>query len=155
MSILTYEGQSCPEKYSIGGQQCGEQELGFVEETQEEYAGNLKYICVFPPPPLFFSFFLFFFFFFFWPCTWDLSFPTRDQTYGTCTGRQIFNHWTTREVPPPLLLVERIGEGVLSEITKTSKVGNIAGRDHSLLLFSAPFSNRENFSRGHFGSDHQ
>ena len=62
VSILTYEGQSCPEKYSIGGQQCGEQELGFVEETQEEYAGNLKYICVFPPPPLFFSFFLFFFF---------------------------------------------------------------------------------------------
>ena len=91
---------------------------------------------------------------FLWPCVWDLSFPTRDQTYVSCTGRQTLNHWTTREVPPPLLLVQRIGEGVLSEITKTSKVGNITGRYNSLLLFSAPFSNREN-SRGDFGSDHQ
>ena len=33
---------------------------------------------------------------------WDLSSPTRDQTCVTCIGRQILNHWTTREVPPPL-----------------------------------------------------
>ena len=30
---------------------------------------------------------------------WDLSFPTRDQTHILGTGRQILNHWTTREVP--------------------------------------------------------
>ena len=26
-------------------------------------------------------------------------FPTRDQTHVFCVGRQIPNHWTTREVP--------------------------------------------------------
>ena len=31
---------------------------------------------------------------------WDLGFPTRDQTHGPCSGRQILNHWVTREVPP-------------------------------------------------------
>ena len=35
---------------------------------------------------------------------WDLSSPTRDQTHVPCTGRQILNHWTTREVPLILLL---------------------------------------------------
>ena len=29
---------------------------------------------------------------------WDLSSQTRDQTSLPCTGRWIFNHWTTREV---------------------------------------------------------
>ena len=29
---------------------------------------------------------------------WDLSSPTRDQTPVCCIGRQILNHWTTREV---------------------------------------------------------
>ena len=33
------------------------------------------------------------------PHMWDLSSPTRNQTRIPCTGRQIFNHWTTREVP--------------------------------------------------------
>ena len=33
------------------------------------------------------------------PCgMWDLSSPTRDQTPVCCIGRQILNHWTTREV---------------------------------------------------------
>ena len=64
----------------------------------------------------------FFFFFFFWlprvftvalrlfiagcsmqtylPCgMWDLSSPTRDWTQVPCFGRQIINHWTTKEVP--------------------------------------------------------
>ena len=31
---------------------------------------------------------------------WDLSSPTRDQIHVPCIGRQILNHWTTREVPP-------------------------------------------------------
>ena len=30
---------------------------------------------------------------------WDLSSPNRDGTHVPCTGRQILNHWTTREVP--------------------------------------------------------
>ena len=30
---------------------------------------------------------------------WDLSSLTRDQTHVPCIGRQIPNHWTTREVP--------------------------------------------------------
>ena len=29
---------------------------------------------------------------------WDLSSPTRDQTCVPCIAKQIFNHWTTREV---------------------------------------------------------
>ena len=29
---------------------------------------------------------------------WDLSSPTRNQTYILGTGRQILNHWTSREV---------------------------------------------------------
>ena len=51
-----------------------------------------------------YCFFFFFFlsvlvFFFFWPrVVWDLSFPTRDQTHTSCTGRSL-NHWATREVP--------------------------------------------------------
>ena len=30
---------------------------------------------------------------------WDLSFQTRDQICIPCTGRQIINHWMTRDVP--------------------------------------------------------
>ena len=30
---------------------------------------------------------------------WDLSSPVRDRTSIPCIGRQILNHWTTREVP--------------------------------------------------------
>ena len=29
---------------------------------------------------------------------WDLSSPTREQTYVPCIARHILNHWTTREV---------------------------------------------------------
>ena len=32
-------------------------------------------------------------------CILDLTFPTKDQTHIPCNGRQILNHWTTREVP--------------------------------------------------------
>ena len=31
---------------------------------------------------------------------WDISSPTRNWTHVPCIGRPIFNHWTTREVPP-------------------------------------------------------
>ena len=37
---------------------------------------------------------------------WDLSSPTRDQTCISCIGRQILNHWTTREVRPESLVPE-------------------------------------------------
>ena len=30
---------------------------------------------------------------------WDLISPTRDSTCVPCIGRQIFNHWSTRQVP--------------------------------------------------------
>ena len=33
------------------------------------------------------------------PCSmWDLSFPVRVGTHASCIGRQLLNHWTTREV---------------------------------------------------------
>ena len=35
----------------------------------------------------------------FWPGgMWDLSSPTRDQTYTSCIGRRSLKHWTAREV---------------------------------------------------------
>ena len=34
-----------------------------------------------------------------WVSLWDLRSLTRDQILSPCTGRQILNHWTTREVP--------------------------------------------------------
>ena len=35
-----------------------------------------------------------------WPCSmWALSSLTRDRTHAACTGRQLLNPWTTREVP--------------------------------------------------------
>ena len=36
---------------------------------------------------------------------WGLSSLARDQTYVFCIGRQILNHWTTREVPNVELLM--------------------------------------------------
>ena len=30
---------------------------------------------------------------------WDLSSLMRDQTHVPCNGREILNHWATREVP--------------------------------------------------------
>ena len=33
----------------------------------------------------------------------NLSSQARDQTHIPCTGRQMLNHGTTREVPPPAL----------------------------------------------------
>ena len=37
---------------------------------------------------------------------WDLSSQTRDGTRTPCNGRRSLNHWTTREVPVLLLIVE-------------------------------------------------
>ena len=37
---------------------------------------------------------------------WDLSSLTRDQTRTPCIGRQSLNHWTAREVPCPIFLIE-------------------------------------------------
>ena len=38
---------------------------------------------------------------------WDLSSLTRDQTHVPCIGRQILNHWTTREVPVKVIFDSR------------------------------------------------
>ena len=38
---------------------------------------------------------------------WELSSLTRDWTRTPCIGRQIFNHWTTREVPLVTILDHR------------------------------------------------
>ena len=35
--------------------------------------------------------------------TWDLSYPTRGQIGILCVARWILTHWTTREVPSPIL----------------------------------------------------
>ena len=70
----------------------------------------VKYwICYSIPSGLCFGGVVFFFFFLvFWPRgMWDLSSPTRDRTHTPCTGRQSFNHWTTRDVPPVLPLAKR------------------------------------------------
>ena len=43
---------------------------------------------------------------------WDLSSLTRDRTHIPCIGRQIFNQWTTREVPVWVIL-QVIREGLV------------------------------------------
>ena len=35
---------------------------------------------------------------------WDLSFLTTDRIYVPCVGKQILNHWTTRDVPSTPIL---------------------------------------------------
>ena len=36
---------------------------------------------------------------------WDVSSPARDQTHVPCIGKQILNHWPTREVPRNVILM--------------------------------------------------
>ena len=43
------------------------------------------------------------------PHVWHLSSWTRDRTYVPCFGRQILNHWITRDSPPPPLFVRPFG----------------------------------------------
>ena len=44
---------------------------------------------------------------FFWPWgMWDLNSLTRDQNHALWTGRQSFNHWTTKEVSSSSLSIE-------------------------------------------------
>ena len=43
---------------------------------------------------------------------WDPRSLTRDQTRMPCTGRQILNHWTTREVPALLVSDELASLGL-------------------------------------------
>ena len=50
-------------------------------------------------------------------CSWDLTSFTRDQICIQCTARQIFNHWTRREVPgKPLLTTPSLPSMLLCEI---------------------------------------
>ena len=44
-----------------------------------------------------------------WPYgTRDLSSSTRDQTHVRCIGRQMLNHWITREVPSNYSVISQI-----------------------------------------------
>ena len=45
---------------------------------------------------------------------------TRDQTYVPCTGRQILNHWTTREVYIQLLCQRKAFNRFLLKYSKCS-----------------------------------
>ena len=52
---------------------------------------------------------LYFVSWFFWPQgTWNLGCLARVPTHTPCFGRQSLNHWTTREVPFTLFLIEAV-----------------------------------------------
>ena len=64
---------------------------------------------------LFYCYLFIYLFIIFWLCwvfivtlsscgTWDLSSLIRDQTHIPSIGRQVLNHWTTREIPGLLSL---------------------------------------------------
>ena len=59
---------------------------------------------------------------------WDLSSPTRDQTHVPCIGRQILNHWTTREVPRKMALIFAWQRG---------KHSRLAPQESSSLIFKS------------------
>ena len=54
------------------------------------------------------------FIYFFCCATCRISSPTRDRTRVPCIGRQILNHWTTREVPHLVFLLAELGNPTLS-----------------------------------------
>ena len=69
---------------------------------------------------------------------WDLNSPTRDLAHVPCIGRQILNHWTTREVPKlitPLIVYKNLGfpsgEVVKDPLAYAEDVGSIPGLGRS------------------------
>ena len=51
---------------------------------------------------------------------WNLSSPTRDRTCISCPGRQILNHWATREAPSrPCVLTDSLKERSRSQAWRT------------------------------------
>ena len=65
---------------------------------------------------------------------WDLNSPTRDLAHVPCIGRQILNHWTTREVPKlitPLIVYKNLGfpgvSAVKNPLANVGDMGSIPG----------------------------
>ena len=90
------------------------------------------------------------------PCgTWDLSFPARDWTRVPHIGRQILNHWTTREVPPKvfLIVIKKIvfslafftHEPVLEQLSSLSFPPSSHFSDSSMCLLYSFFPSRVPF----------
>ena len=93
--------------------------IKFVIQFIKSCLPILSYVTLQKSVWVFFFFFNIYLFTYFWlrcarrargifPCSaqaqllcsmWDPSSPTRDRTCIPCIGRQILNHWTTREVP--------------------------------------------------------
>ena len=67
---------------------------------------------------------------------WDLNSPTSDLAHVPCIGRQILNHWTTREVPKlitPLIVYKNLGFLSGTVIKKNPPVNAGDARDKSLI----------------------
>ena len=58
---------------------------------------------------------------------WDPSSWTRDGTHVPCTGRQILNHWTTREVQGNLVVRKKSLCIFICVSEKFSSVGKQSG----------------------------
>ena len=57
---------------------------------------------------------------------WDLSSRTRDRTHIPCIGRQILNHWTTREEVLVSLAVF-CEKGLLHLLRPSSRIPDVQG----------------------------
>ena len=70
---------------------------------------------------------------------WDLSRPGRDQTHVLRSGRQTFNHWTTREVLSLFLSLRRLGAQRLQDTSSFQQVmGSEVYRVGKSPFLSAP-----------------
>ena len=82
---------------------------------------------------------------------WDLSSPIRDWTCIPCTGRQILNHWTTREVPCIVLMVDFIERfrGKRDSHVKAVAWSHPGHRDHTGCSSRRTTRLMENWKLGH------
>ena len=57
-------------------------------------------------------------------CSWHVgSSPIRDGTLVSCTGRQVLDHWATREAPKSTFLEDNQPVGILKQWSKRKSVG--------------------------------
>ena len=71
---------------------------------------------------------------------------TKDQTHVLCTGRQIFNHWTIREVPSYFFLLISVGTGSLALSSFCQRRRPFAYFLQTILLSSAQWETSPGFS---------
>ena len=71
---------------------------------------------------------------------------TRDQTHVLYIGRQIFNHWTTREVPSYFFLLISVETGSLALSSFCQRRRPFANFLQTLLLSSAQWETSPGFS---------